>query len=245
MTTDELSAELLLPPKRLGTLLAEARLSHGYTLAEATEALGNDWDPIELLEVETGRKPLLDPDLAVLTQLYGITTSKLIPDRSRLVIDLDEGVLSVGAHQVALNADAHQRDVLARYLAMVYTMRELPPGREITLRNPDLDVLGAALRRPADEVEAQLRELMVDSSAIVAPRMRRLRGRLLVPAIGLVVAATTAGVLLLVKDSDASPGTDDGAASADGSSSTPTEIGDAVVQERLADGTPGEVQIRN
>ncbi len=240
MTTDELSAELLLPPKRLGTLLAEARLAQGYTLAEAADVLGEDWDPIELLEVETGRKPLLDQDLAMLTDLYGIATAKLIPERSRLVIDLDEGVLAVGAHQVALDAAAHQRDVLARYLAMVYAMREIPPGREITLRTPDMDVLGAALRRPADEVEAQLLELMVESVAVVEPRMRRLRGRLLIPAIGLVVAATTAGVLLLVNDSDATPSSDTTAAA-----TTPVEIGDAVVQDRLPDGTPGEVQVRN
>ena len=245
MTTDELSDELLLPPKRLGTLLAEARLAQGYTLAEAADALGDDWDPIELLEVETGRKPVLDPDLGVLTALYGIATTKLIPERSRLVIDLDEGILSVGAHQVALDAAAHQRDVLARYLAMVYAMREMPPGREITLRSPDLDVLGAALRRPADEVEAQLLELMVESAAVVEPRMRRLRGRLLIPAIGLVVAATTAGVLLLVNDSDASHSTDNAATATAETPGAPVEIGDAVVQDRLADGAPGEVRVRD
>ncbi len=246
MTTDELSEELLLPPKRLGTLLAEARLAQGYTLAEAADALGDGWDPIELLEVETGRKPVLDPDLAVLTGLYGIATTQLIPSRSRLVIDLDEGVLSVGTHQVALDAAAHQTDVLARYLAMVYAMREIPPGRELTLRSPDLDVLGAALRRPADEVEAQLHELMVASAAtVVEPRMRRLRGRLLIPAIGLVVAATTAGVLLLVNDSDAAPSTDDSTTAIAETPAGPVEIGDAVVQDRLADGTPGEVQVRD
>lgn len=247
MTTDELSPELLLPPKRLGTLLAEARLSRGYTLGEVADALGSDWDPIELLEVETGRKPLLDPDLEVLTGLYGIATTSLIPQRSRLVIDLDEGVLSVGSHQVALDAAAHHKDVLERYLAMVYTMRDMPTGRELTLRTPDMDVLGAALRRPADEVEAHLRELMLASATVVEPRMKRLRGRLLIPAIGLVVAATAAGVLLLVNDSDATPAPNDDNAVESTAVTPPSqvEIGDAILQERLPDGTPGEVQVRN
>ena len=113
------------------------------------------------------------------------------------------------------------------------------------MRSPDLDALGAELRRPADEVEAQLLELMVESAAVVEPRMRRLRGRLLIPAIGLVVAATTAGVLLLVNDSDASPSTDNAATATAETPGAPVEIGDAVVQDRLADGAPGEVRVRD
>ena len=36
-------------------------------------------------EVETGRRPGLDPDLVVLTDLYGTPTTPLIPERSLLV----------------------------------------------------------------------------------------------------------------------------------------------------------------
>lgn len=242
MQTEELPPELLLPPKRLGTLLAEARLSGGFSLVEAADALGPDWSPVELLEVETGRRPVLDPDLEVLTGLYGIETTSLIPERSRLVIDLDERVLEVGQHQVAIGGDTVQeREVLSQYLAMVYTMRDLPPGTRLTLRTPDLDVLGTALQRPVEDLEDELHRMMVEAATVVEPRMQRLRGRILIPAIGLVVAATTAGLLLLVSDSDATPAPE----GADAPAAVDTQIGDAVVQERLPDGTPGPVQVRD
>jgi hypothetical protein len=243
MTTDlDLPPESLLPPRRLGGLLAEARLAGGYSLVEAAEALGDPWSPVELLEVETGRRPVLDPDLEVLTDLYGIETTSLIPERSRLVIDLDEGVLGVGGHQVALGgATAQDREVLGQYLAMVYTMRDLPPGRSVPLRTPDLEVLSTALSRPTDELEAELRQMMIDAGTVVEPRMQRLRGRVLIPAIGLVVAATAAGVLLLVNDSDAAPARD----GADVPAAVDVEVGDAVVQHRLPDGSPGPVEVRD
>jgi hypothetical protein len=57
-----------------------------------------------------------------------------------------------------------------------------------------------------------------------------------------VVAATTAGMLLLVSNtSEATPGAEDPAATA----VVETEIGDAVVQERLPDGSPGPVEVRD
>ena len=43
MQTEEAQPELLLPPKRLGTLLAEARLAGGYSLVEAADSLGGGW----------------------------------------------------------------------------------------------------------------------------------------------------------------------------------------------------------
>lgn len=242
MTTEILPPESLLPPRRLGSLLAQARLSGGYSLIEASDALGEPWSPVELLEVETGRRPLLDPDLETLTELYGIETTSLIPDRSRLVIDLDEGLLGVGDTRVTLGGQSRQeREVLSQYLAMVYTMRELPPGCEVPLRSPDLSVLSTALDRPAELIEAELRQMMVDAASITEPRMARLRGRILIPAIGLVVAATTAGLLLLVSDSDATPAKE----GVDAPAALDTEIGDAVVQERNADGTPGPVEVRD
>lgn len=238
MQTDELPPEVLVPPKRLGSLLAQARLAGGYSLIEAADALGDGWSNLELLEVETGRRPVLDPDLEVLTDLYGIDTTSLIPERSELVIDLDEGVLGVGARRVNLDGETEQqhRDVLSQYLAMVYTMRDLRPGTNLTLRTPDMGVLASALAAPPEQIEGELRAMMLDAG-MVEPRMQRLRGRVLIPAIGVIVAATTAGMLLLVsKDSNATPS---------GTGDVPVEVGDAVVQERLPDGTPGPVTVRD
>ncbi len=266
MQTRDLPAELLLPPKRLGALLAEARVEGGYSLTEAADALGDNWSPLTLLEVETGRRPVMDPDVTALTELYGIPTTTLIPERSHLVVDLTEGTLAAGDRTVRFESNVVERqEVLAQYLAMVYAMRDLRPGTAVPLREPDLEVLEGVLGTPRRNIEAELRSLMLVPDGPVASRMGRLRGRVLIPIIGVVVAVTAAGTLLLVSgDSDATvvdttdrtetPASDDGGTVDDGTgtddgSGAPAadevEIGDAVVQERLPDGSPGPVQTRD
>lgn len=254
MQSRELPPELLLPPKRLGTLLAEARNDGGYSLSEAAEALGPNWTSLALLEVETGRRPVMDPEVAALTDLYGIETTTLIPERSHLVVDLTEGRLAAGDREIRIEASSiERREVLSQYLAMVYAMRDLMPGTAVSLRDPDVAVLEGVLGVPSQTVVSELRSLMVAPDGAVAHRVRRLRGRVLIPVIGVVVAVTAAGTLLFVSgDSDAAEvkstgGTESvqpGAATA-APVEAEVEIGDAVVQERLPDGTPGPVVVRD
>ncbi|MEZ5309540.1 MAG: hypothetical protein R2735_02905 [Microthrixaceae bacterium] len=52
--------ELLVPPRRMGQLLAQSRLELGYSLEEAAEALGEQWSPLDLLEIETGHRLPID-----------------------------------------------------------------------------------------------------------------------------------------------------------------------------------------
>lgn len=256
MQTRDLPPELLVPPKRLGNLLAGARNTQGLSLAEAADRLGRGWTPVELLEVETGLRPVLDPDIERLTELYGIPTSDLIPERSHLVIDLNEGTMEVGARTVSFTgSEVERREVLGSYLAMVYSMRDLPPGTALALRSPDLEILEGVLSVPQRLIEEELRSMMVDPRELVTPRLSRLKGRVLVPVIGVVVAATAAGLLLLVSDSDAStapgPVTEPTTQVGSGTTVTPdgatveVELGDAVVQERLPDGSPGPVTVRD
>ncbi len=256
MQTRDLPAELLLPPKRLGALLAEARVEGGFSLSEAADALGRTWSPLTLLEIETGVRPVMDPEVRSLTELYGIETTTLIPERSHLVIDLSEGTLAVGDRSVRLEGSAvERRAVLAQYLAMVYAMRDLRAGTAVPLREPDLAILSGVLGASPREIETELRTLMLSPDGPVAHRMGRLRGRLLIPVIGVVVAVTAAGTLLLVSgDSDAAEvrstgGTEQvgpgAGADADAPVTEDVEIGDAVVQERLPDGTPGPVEVRD
>ena len=61
----------------------------------------------------------------------------------------------------------------------------------------------------------------------------------MVPIAGVVVAATTLGTLLMV--SGPSGATESQDPSADLPDASEVEIGEAVVQERLPDGTPGPV----
>ena len=260
-STETTPTELLVPPRRLGQLLASARVQGGYSLDEAAHAMGPHWSSLALLEIETGHRPVLAQDLLALTRLYGIETSTLIPARSHLMVDLDERLIEVGDRSSQLEGEIVERqEVLTRYLTMVYAMRDVRPGQSVPLRLPDLEVLSDVLGTPRRQVEDELHALMATSSETLGKRAGRLRGRILVPVLGVVVAATAVGTLLLVSDDGAAdvrtvPGAaveesgDRGAPADDAGAGTqsevPTEIGDAVVQERNPDGTPGPVTPRD
>jgi hypothetical protein len=68
----------------------------------------------------------------------------------------------------------------------------------------------------------------------------------MVPVVGVMVAATAAGTLVLVPSQESSADTVDAPdAGATMEPNPEVEIGEAVVQERNADGTPGEVVVRD
>jgi len=243
--------ELLVPPRRLGRLLAEARLERGLTVADVAEQIGGALDEIDLLEIETGRRAIADHDLNTLSELYGVKTSSMVPGRSELVIDLDEGLISADGTVRELTdheSDAGREEVLSKYLALVYTLRGQEPGTSIPLRLGDLDVLAEVFDSDRRDLEDELVALMVARPEPVKKRFRLLRGRTVVPVVGVLVASTTMGALVLdSKDSSAAGNdrpaseqvVDDAAAPA-----VPAVIHDAVVQEREADGTPGPVRVR-
>ena len=242
---------MLVPPRRLGRLLAEARLERGMTVADVCEEIGGALDEVELLEVETGRRALGDQDLKTLTELYGLKTSSMVPSRSRLVIDLEEGVIEADGTTAQLPDDdgpAGREDVLSKYLALVYSMRDQEPGSTITLRLGDLDVLAKALDSDRRTIEDELVALMVASPEPVKKRFRLLRGRTVVPVVGVLVATTAAGALVLTdaKESSAAE-VDPTAVEQPAPAVAPTNptvvIDDAAFQEREADGTPGPVQV--
>lgn len=249
--SDHVPNDLLVPPQRLGALLARARLERGFTLVEASEALGEPWGTVDLLEVETGRRPVLDPQIEQLAALYDIDTASLVPERSRLVVDLEDASMRSGEHVVDLRGgDVERREVLGRYLAMVYSMRDVRPGSAVPLRDDDVALLEGVLSVPRALLVDELERMMVDERSFVEPRVSRLRGRVFVPAIGIVVAATTAGLLLFVAADDGTAGATVGAPAgseqeAEEPAAGEVEIGDAVVQERLPDGSPGPVVTRD
>lgn len=252
-------ADPLLPPRRVGRALAQARVIAGLSREQVALALGGRLGEDDLLDVEAGRRALADEELAALARCYGVEVSTVVPSRGELVVDLTEGVLDAGGRRVDLAPAAGGREVLERYLALVYAMRDAQPGTTVPLRFDDVSVLARVLDRDHVDVERDLLELMATASAPVRDRMRRLRGRVLLPMAGVVVAVTAAGTLLLV------PPTDSGAAPAprvDAVATTstvapaattapadpaavPVEIGDAVVQERGPDGSAGPVQVRD
>ena len=113
----------LVPQRRLGALLSSARAAKGLTIEQVAEQSGGRFSIAALASVERGSCPSSDPELRVLSELYGIEASSLVPARSKLIIDLDEGLISVEDTRTKLPRHARDReDVLSRYLAMVYSM---------------------------------------------------------------------------------------------------------------------------
>lgn len=250
--------ELLVPPRRLGRLLAEARMDRGLTVADVCESLGGGLEGLDLLEIETGRRSVDEDVLRSLADLYGLETTSMIPGRSQLVIDLDEGTIEASGSttEVGGNGDVDRQDVLAKYLALVYSMRGVEPGTTVTLRLADLDVLSEALDVDRRTVEDELLSLMTVTPEPVKKRFRLLRGRTVVPVVGVLVASTASGALVLTdaKDSGAAEpvrSTDRpvaeqtvGSSAHDAAVQPLVEISDAAFMERGPDGEPGEIQTR-
>lgn len=144
--------------------------------------------------------------------LHRVEPSEVVPGRAELVIDLDEGTVSAGPWSAAVPSDGTDPDeVLTRYLALLYEMRDLDPGTPIPLRSLDVSVLSRALTLPALDVEQRLQVLMTPDDGRVERMRRLLSRRLLVPAAGVVVAATAAGVLVLLPGTSPADGATIGA----------------------------------
>lgn len=252
MTTDEstlhrpddgLGTSSLVPPRRLGALLSETRELGGVRLDDVVARSAGAVTAAELTVIESGGRLLDDTELRSILGWYGLDADGAIPSRSRLVVDLDGGFMNIDEHRARLGRRSGRREVLVpRYLSLVYTLRGASPGERVPLRADDLDVLGRALRIGADAVAADLEALMVDPKGEVTERMRLLSRRVFVPAAGILVGLCGLGTVLLVADgSSAAAGSSDSSAV---TAPVDVEIGTAVVQERLADGTPGPVEER-
>jgi hypothetical protein len=164
----------------------------------------------ELAAIEAGERALTDVDVDDLLAVYGVQASSLVPERSQLVVDLDDRALQAGAARRPMAAAAPTADeVLATYLSLIYALRHARPGSPLTLRDADLAVLSLALELSETDIERRLHELMVDRDGALGKGVSRVRSRLLLPVVGVVVAVTAAGTLLLVQatgdETDATP----------------------------------------
>lgn len=237
----------LVPPRRLGALLAGAREERSISVREL--ASRSFFTADDLLAIEAGDRDLTDPDLRELLAVYALDPEDLVPERAELVVDLDERSLVVGGEHHSL-AGRHPSpdEVLASYLSLVYTLRRRVPGTELVLREADMDVLARALHLAKPTVTTRLHGLMGDPAGAVQRRAGLLRGRVLVPVAGVVVAATALGALLLVP-SDAGGRPVDPPADTEGApafvmtnpdgSTTPVYVGDGLDVDSLPPGAVG------
>ncbi len=195
----------LVPPTRLGQLLTEARESRGVSVDVANEELARNNVAIDLREVEAGRVRIDDRQVEQLARIYGIETGNLIPMRSRLIVDLSEGVIQDERTRSAIRLDPDRGETLRRYLALVYQMRNAQPGQPLTLRIEDMQVLADAFGTDSLTVESELRTMMAAEAAAITTTRTRLSAKVLVPAAGILLAVTTIGALVFVQAGSETP----------------------------------------
>lgn len=159
---------------------------------------------MDLDDLEHGRRTVDDTLLKQLFSLYGVEGAGLLPTRSQLVINLNEGRISVEDSEVSTEGLSGPDEILTRYLALVYHLRNMPLGAAAHLRDLDLEVLSTALEIETTDIKKRLKRLMSDEDAITAQR-QRIDRRVLLPLVGVVLAACSDGVLVLVSDSESTP----------------------------------------
>lgn len=187
--------ECAVPANRLGQLLVEARLRQGTDLEILAQR--SAFTVGELRDLEAGHRLLTNDLVAEITSIYEVDCGPIVPQRNRLIIDLNDNKLSAETRAIPL--ESSDRDhILDRYLALVYLLRNTDPGTKVTLRDEDLDILAASLAERRELVEAQLLRAMDPTNTQVGSLFGFLRRHLWVPAAGALVGATSIGALILV-----------------------------------------------
>ncbi len=229
-------------------MLAEARQASGTSLEVLTEELERQGVRVDLTRVEAGQVQLDESQIARVADVYGVETSSLVPSRSRLVVDLSEGVIQDERTQAAFQVAPERDETLRRYLALVYEMRKQPPGSDLSLRVEDMEVLADVFDTRANDIESDLRRLIAGEAPAIESERSWLSARVLVPAAGVLVAVTAVGALVFAQTSSDAPAPTpapapqaDQAVPLDQLPPAPVaDVGPAgISQERLPDGSPG------
>ena len=233
------SAELLhdrtlVPPSRLAGLLAAKRQVTGASLIDLTEAAAGRFSVEQLEAVESGTVMVGDSDLRALAGLYGLDLGVVSPSRARLEVDADEGRLLVGAHAERFSPGEDDRAIMLRYLALVYRLRDAQPGVVIPARVGDLSVLAQVFGTSPEDVQRELEALMLRASPDIRFLHQQHRRRIAIPAIGILVALTVVGGLVLTARHDAAT-----SAAAKAPAASTIRIGTPLVVDRVVDRDPG------
>ena len=155
--------------------------------------------PAKVVQLESGLLALSDVEIEEVVDAYGVSLSTLVPQRTKLILDLESLSLRFGRRSVrfATSAEATLDELLTQYLSTVRAMRSLPDNAEISLRENDLRTLSAGLVLPIEDVRVRLHMLMDDRPDELRERAELMLGRPLIPALGILVGATGIGSLIL------------------------------------------------
>ncbi len=183
----------LVPAGRLGALLSKSRREEGLDIASVAVNSSGAFDLRDLQRIENGEVELTNDQIKSLTELYKVESGLVLPSRSHLVIDLGNQQLSVGPNQKKVQTED---EILEQYLALLYILRDIKPGTELTLRQPDLLTLEQALEQSVRDIEQELFGLMTQTT--IEERAYSLSQTMIVPAAGLLVGLSAFGSLVFL-----------------------------------------------
>jgi transcriptional regulator with XRE-family HTH domain len=187
----------LVPQQRLGALLARRRELHGYSVADMARQSGGRFTESDLLAIESGTVSVNDAAIEALSLIYEFNSSTPTQSRSKLIIADDEEV-PFGLASEAFD-DALIETVLQRYLALLYLLRTAEVGEPLRLRTDDCAMLAMAFNATETDMTERLMIMMETQVEPISRQAELMRRRLVVPAAGLLVGPTPAGMLVLVK----------------------------------------------
>lgn len=124
--------------------------------------------------------------------------------RVALIIDTAARQMEVAGQRALWQPTNREVDeALTRYLAFVAEMRNLPEAAHFRIRSADIAVLSDAFGIAQRALKRRLVRLQRDTRVLVM--RRRLRGGILLPPTGLVLAATSKGSLTFVNRTGSAP----------------------------------------
>ena len=159
----------------------------------------------DLRQIEAGSVTLSDNELRTIARIYNVDLSTVAPGRSVLEIDRSEGLLIVGGSAKRFLPDDDDRKIMLRYLALVYKMRDTKPGALLGPRDNDLAVLAEVFGCSILDVRDQFEHLTTTAAREIKSLHGSLRWRKVLPGIGILVAITAMGGLLLTQQHSPAP----------------------------------------
>ena len=192
-----LPATTLVPPNRLAELLVQTRHNANLSLRDVEARAFGRFSVGELQLIETGAMALADDDLRAIARIYHLDLGSVAPSRAVLEIDRSEGRLVVADSRDRFLPGDDDRQIMLRYLALVYRLRNQTPGAILPARVDDLEILAQVFGTSADLVRSELEGLMGGAAREIKALHRTQKRRVAIPAIGILVALTAAGGLLL------------------------------------------------
>jgi hypothetical protein len=232
-TIDLASTPTLVPPVRLSSLLMHARVESNLSFEGMEAKAGGRFSVGDLRLLESGTVAVSDEDIEAAAALYGLDLTQSTRGPAELVIDRSEGLLAIGKQERTFTPGVDDHEIMVRYLSLVYRLRNSSPGQILPARTGDLDVLAQVFSSTPEQVRLALEDLMLHHASDLRERHSILKRRFAIPAIGVLVALTAAGGLLLTSRTHDPAGT----------SAKPTvatasvEIGTAMTIERTASGS--------